>query len=76
VQKDTPMDAPDLLTIREVARELGVRTHRATYAVDQFDIEPRQRAGVIRLFSRDQLPEIRSAITRIAGNREAANAGH
>ena len=70
------MDAPlpDLLTLTDVARACGVRKHRAKYAVDEYDIAPRQRAGVIRLWHRDQLPSIKSALARISGRREVSHA--
>jgi hypothetical protein len=70
------MDQPNqrLLTIRDIARECGVKTHRAKYAVDQYEIEPRQRAGIIRLWSTDQLPLIQSALNRIAGRKAVAHA--
>jgi hypothetical protein len=61
---------PEFLTIRDVASACGVRMHQAKYAVDEYSIEPRQRAGIIRLFHRDQLPTIKSALARISGRRE------
>lgn len=64
----------DLMTLREIARECGVRTHVAKYAIAEYRIEPRQRAGIIRLFSADQLPAIQAAIRRTTGHREATHA--
>lgn len=60
---------PHLLTIRDAARRLGVQVHRLRYAIDELDIQPKQRAGIIRLFGEDQLEQMRSALRRIAGRR-------
>ncbi len=58
--------SPQLLTVREVARALGVPIHRATYAIETYDIEPTQRAGIIRLYDPQKLETIRFAVRRIA----------
>ena len=67
--------SPNLLTIRDVARACGVRVHQAKYAVAEYGIEPRQRAGIIRLWSEQDLPHIRSALARISARREEVARG-
>lgn len=62
------------LTVGDICRETGEKTHRVKYAIDTYRIDPIGRAGILRVFSPDQLPQIRSALARIAGRREAANA--
>ncbi|HZL34004.1 MAG TPA: hypothetical protein VFC78_01760 [Tepidisphaeraceae bacterium] len=69
------MDRDDLLTLGQVAGECGdVPLHRLRYAIEAYRIEPRQRAGILRLWHRDQLPELRSALARIGSRREVAHA--
>lgn len=65
--------APSLLTITEVARLIGVAVYRVKYALDVHNIEPRQRAGVIRLWSVDDVPAIREAVEKCS-RREGVNA--
>jgi hypothetical protein len=63
------------LTLGDLRKELpGVREHQLKYAIASYRIEPVRRAGIIRLWHRDQLPLIRSALSRIAGRREVAGA--
>ena len=57
-------DTPRLVTLREVAAELGVRTHVVTYAIREAGIEARQWVGNARLFARHQIPVIRDAVNR------------
>lgn len=61
------------LTIRDVAKACGVRTHQAKYAAAEYDIAPRLRVGIIRLWSVEDLPRFRSVLSRIAGRREVAH---
>ena len=61
--------AEPLLTVREAARRLGVKTHRLSYAIGVYDVEPRQRAGIIRLYAAEQLPTLAAAVRRCAGRR-------
>lgn len=58
------------LTIGDICRETGAPAHRVKYAIDTYRIEPIGRAGVLRVFSRDQLLQIRSAMERISGRRD------
>ena len=62
--------SPPLLTIGDIARLCRVRLHQAKYAIQEYRIEPRQRAGIIRLWSVEDLPHIQSALNRIAERRE------
>ena len=64
----------DLLTVGAIARETGQPLHRVRYALESYRIEPVQRAGILRLFSRRDLPRIQSAMTRIAQRRGGADA--
>ena len=64
----------DLLTVGDLARETGAKKHQVCYAIAEYRIDPAQRAGIIRLFHRNQLPMIRSALRRIAERREVARA--
>lgn len=63
------MDTPNLLTLAEVARLVGVSQSRVKYAICEYRIEPRQRAGIIRLWHVDDLPKIKSALARIQSRR-------
>jgi hypothetical protein len=60
-----------LLTVRDIARECSTRVHRVKYVIDELAIEPRQWAGNVRLWSRDQLPEIKAGLERTAAGRRA-----
>ena len=74
VAMDSPAPHQRLLTVGAIARELGQPLHRIKYCIDAYAIEPIQRAGVLRLFSRDDLPRIKSALTRIAQRRGGTDA--
>ena len=63
------VNATDLLTVGDLAREFGVPIHKLKYAIEVYRIEPRQRAGILRLWSRDDLPAVRSALSRISGRQ-------
>jgi DNA-binding transcriptional MerR regulator len=62
------------LTIKDIARRCEVSVSRARYAIDTNGIEPRARVGIIRLWTEDDLPRIKSALRRIA-ERRGANGG-
>jgi hypothetical protein len=55
----------DQLTVGDVARRLGVPRVRVNYAIDKAGIRERGRAGILRLFSLDQLPVIRAALQTV-----------
>ena len=60
------MEPSELLTLGQVARACGVAPHRVKYAVAEYRIEPRQRAGILRLWAPDQLAAVKAALSRIA----------
>ncbi|MCY2953779.1 MAG: hypothetical protein NTU53_17640 [Planctomycetota bacterium] len=62
------------LTITDVLRAIretqpGVSSSQLKYAINEYDIQPRHRIGIIRLWSPEDLPRIKSALNRIAGRR-------
>lgn len=57
---------PSIFTLRELARVVGKPVWQLNYALDVYDVQPRRRAGIVRLFDRDQLPEILAALSRVA----------
>jgi len=61
-----------LLTLRDVANRLNARQHRVKYAIEAYSIEPRQRAGIIRLWGESDLPQIHAALNRTAGRVRGA----
>lgn len=52
----------DLFTVGDISRELDNPRHRVTYAIDKLGLNPVTRAGIIRLFSREQVDEIRATL--------------
>lgn len=52
-------------TIGQVAKQLGVARSRLDYAVTKVGIQERGRAGIIRLFSPDQIPSMRAALESV-----------
>jgi hypothetical protein len=65
------LETKKLMTVGTIARDEKIPLHRLNYALASSNIEPQQRAGVIRLFSPDQMDEIRAAIKRTAGTTHA-----
>jgi hypothetical protein len=59
----------DLLTVSEICRTLGIQRWRFIHAADAYRIEPARRAGIVRLYRRDQLTTIRAALERVARRR-------
>ena len=59
----------ELLTVRDISRRLSVPLHRLKYALEVYDIQPRQRVGIIRQWFVDDLPAIAAAVRRVAGRR-------
>jgi hypothetical protein len=66
--------ASDILTMGDLRRETGEPEHRLKYALQTHNISPVARAGIVRLWARHQLPEIKSALTRTAERRTEARA--
>lgn len=56
----------ELLTITQIAKLENEPPHRVGYAIERYQIQPAQRVGIIRVFTRDQLPAIRAALRRTA----------
>lgn len=55
----------NLLTVGDVARRIGVPRARVDYALDKAGIRERARAGILRLFSPDQIPVIEAALLTV-----------
>ena len=66
--------ASPLMTVGQLATECDVPIWRLTYALRAAGIAPVQRVGILRVWSSDQLPQIRAAVERIASRREAIGA--
>ena len=56
-------------TIGQIARQLGVARSRLDYAVSKIGLQERGRAGIIRLFSQDQIPVMRAALETVRPHR-------
>jgi hypothetical protein len=63
------MKPSTLLTLTEVADRIGRPNARVKYAIDVYRIPPYQRAGIIRLWREEDIPEIQSAIARVESRR-------
>ena len=63
-----------LLTLGDLVHITGQAEHRVKYAINAYGIEPTQRAGVLRLWTQDDVPLVRAALDRIAANRPALTA--
>ena len=57
-------------TIGEIARRLGVPTHRVEYVIRARAIRPCGRAGNARVFDEEAIESIRSEIDRIDSGRD------
>ncbi len=55
----------ELMTIGDIARKLGIPRARLEYAVEKAGIQERGRAGILRLFSPDQVPVIEAALATV-----------
>ena len=64
----------DLLTVGDVARRIGVPRARVDYALDKAGIRERSRAGILRLFSLDQLPVIEAALGTVRSRQRKTEA--
>lgn len=58
-----------MVTTGEIAKNAGVPRARVDYAIEKVGISERARAGIIRLFSHDQIPAIEAAIASIRVRR-------
>ncbi len=52
----------NLLTVGDVAEQLGIPVYRIQYLLRTRNIKPIQRAGILRLFTNDQLDLIREEL--------------
>lgn len=55
----------ELLTVGDIARQIGVPRTRLDYAIDKAGIRERSRAGILRLFSSDQIPVMEAALKAV-----------
>ncbi len=62
---------PEWFTLGELARHFDTTDHKIKYAIAQHRVEPAKRVGIFRIWSTDQLPQIESALRRVASNRGA-----
>ena len=58
-----------MLTLGDIAKELNVPRARVTYAVEKCNIRERGRAGILRIFSEDQVNVIRAALATVRTRR-------
>ena len=66
------METVTLQQIADEARaagEVGLDRRRLAYACEAYRIEPVQRAGMVRLFARSDVPRILAAARRVADRR-------
>ncbi len=61
----------EFMTIGNIASQLGIARSRLDYAVSKVGIKERGRAGIIRLFSPDQIPSMRAALETVRPNDRA-----
>ncbi len=54
----------DFVTVGDIERIAGHPKHVITRAIDRHGPLPAGRAGIVRIWSRDQLPEILASIER------------
>ncbi len=59
----------ELLTVGDIARRIGVPRAQVDYALDKGGIRERTRAGILRLFSPDQIPVIKAALATVRSRR-------
>lgn len=64
-----PTPPPNYLTIGQIARRLDVPVHRIRYAVEEYEIRPDIRVGILRAWREESLELISAALRRIAANR-------
>ena len=55
----------NLMTASEIAEELGEPPQRVTYIIHKYRLKPKQRVGIIRLFSQEQVEAIRKGLYEI-----------
>ena len=60
-----PAEIPNLITVGQIAKRLGVETHRVAYVIRSRDIRPCGRAGIHRVFDDAAAERIGSELQRI-----------
>ena len=63
---------PSLMTVGDIARELEVPRARVDYALEKGGIREKGRAGILRLYSPEQIPVIRAALGTVRSRRPKA----
>ena len=58
-----------MVTTGQIAKDVGVHRSKIDYAIEKAGIQPRGRAGIIRLFSTDQISVIEAALATIKVRR-------
>lgn len=58
-----------LLTTGQIAEQFGVQRQQVSYALERRNIQPRFRAGIMRLFDEGQIPVIEAALKSIRPKR-------
>jgi hypothetical protein len=66
------METTAVLTLAQIADELGQPPSRVKYVVSKYRLKPVARVGIIRLFSEQQVETIRREVsgTRIVNSSE------
>lgn len=59
----------NLLTIGDIARKLGIARTRLKYAIVKARIQEEVRAGILRLFSPDQIPVMEAALATVQARK-------
>lgn len=60
-----------LMTVGEIAREIGASRPRVSYAIEKAGIREKARAGILRLYGPEQVPPIIAALGTIRPQRNA-----
>ena len=68
------MVTDDLLTVGDIARELESDPQRVAYIIQTRRLAPVGRVGIVRVFTRDTLNAIATAIREIDARRAARSA--
>ena len=58
------MEKTAVLTLGQIADELGQPPTRVSYVVSKYRLKPVARVGIIRLFSEQQVQAIRQGLSR------------
>ena len=63
-------DVAELQTVPQIAKALRVSTHRVTYVIDTFSIEPTRRIGIARVYDAAGVLAIKAALRRVASRNQ------